>query len=155
MYYGRGGRGVYNGGVPIGSLRASDIRTAVDDILRDTPAVDIHTHLFAPSFGRLALWGIDQLLTYHYLEAELFRFSDVRPEQYWALDAPQRADLVWNTLFLQNSPVSEATRGVIAVLTAFGLDPTARSLEPFRSSSARTWRGTSDACSSSPAWTKS
>jgi hypothetical protein len=118
--------------VPIVSLPASDIRTTVDDILRDTPAVDIHTHLFAPSFGRLALWGIDELLTYHYLEAELFRFSDVRPEHYWALDTPRRADVVWNTLFLQNSPVSEATRGVIAVLTAFGLDPAASSLEPFR-----------------------
>jgi hypothetical protein len=111
---------------------AGGIQSAVEDVLAATPVVDIHTHLFAPSFGRLALWGIDELLTYHYLEAELFRFSDVRPEQYWALDTPQRADLVWQTLFVQNSPVSEATRGVIAVLTAFGLDPAAASLEPIR-----------------------
>ena len=118
--------------MPVTLLRASDIQGVVDEILTATPFVDIHTHLFPPSFGRQALWGIDELLTYHYLEAELFRFSDVRPDQYWALTTPQRADLVWKTLFVENSPVSEATRGVIAVLTAFGLDPAARSLVGFR-----------------------
>jgi len=108
------------------------MQAAVDEILTATPVVDIHTHLFPLSFGRLALWGIDELLTYHYLEAELFRFSSVRPEQYWALAKPARADLIWKTLFVENRPVSEATRGVIAVLTAFGLDTAARSLEPLR-----------------------
>ena len=118
--------------MPVTLLRASDIQGVVDEILTATPFVDIHTHLFPPSFGRLALWGIDELLTYHYLEAELFRSSDVRPPQYWALATPQRADLVWKTLFVENCPVSEATRGVVAVLTALGLDPAARSLEGIR-----------------------
>jgi hypothetical protein len=118
--------------MPNANLGAGEIRAAVDDILSATPFVDIHTHLFPPSFGRLTLWGIDELLTYHYLEAELFRFSNVRPAQYWTLTTPQRADLVWKTLFLENTPVSEATRGVIAVLTALGLDSAATSLEPFR-----------------------
>jgi hypothetical protein len=120
------------GRMPATLLRASDIQAVVDEILTATPFVDIHTHLFPPSFGRLALWGIDELLTYHYLEAELFRSSDVRPAEYWALSVPQRADLVWKTLFVENCPVSEATRGVIAVLTALGLDPAARSLERIR-----------------------
>ena len=31
---------------------------------------------------------------------------------------PQRADLIWKTLFVENTPVSEATRGVVAVLAA-------------------------------------
>jgi len=128
VYYG----GVYNGGVPEAPLRARDIPMAVDEILHATPFVDIHTHLFPPSFGRLALWGIDELLTYHYLEAELFRFSALQPEGYWRLSTPQRADVVWTTLFRDNTPVSEATRGVVAVLTSLGLDPTATSLEPFR-----------------------
>lgn len=35
--------------------------------------VDLHTHLFPPSHGRLMLWGIDELLTYHYLIAEFFQ----------------------------------------------------------------------------------
>ena len=118
--------------MPNTNLRADDIRAAVDDILDSTAVVDIHTHLYPPAFGQLTLWGIDELLTYHYLEAELFRFSAVRPAEYWTLTTPQRADLVWKTLFVENTPVSEATRGVIAVLTALGLDAAAASLEPFR-----------------------
>ena len=118
--------------MPNANLQISDIQAAVEDALRETPFIDIHTHLFPPSFGRLGLWGIDELLTYHYLEAELFRFSRVRPEQYWTLAVPERADLIWKTLFVDNSPVSEATRGVIAVLGALGLETAAPSLEPLR-----------------------
>ena len=33
-----------------------------------------------------------------------------------------QADLIWRTLFLENTPISEATRGVIAVLQALGLE---------------------------------
>lgn len=94
--------------------------------------VDVHTHLFAPRFGGLCPWGIDELLTYHYLEAELFRCSRVTPEEYWRLNKTQRADLIWRTLFLEHSPISEATRGVIAVLQALGLDTKANSLDPIR-----------------------
>jgi hypothetical protein len=113
----------YNGGV---------LDALIEDVLAQTKVVDIHTHLFPASFGRLLLWGIDDLLTYHYLEAELFRFSDIRPQQYWTLTTPERADLIWRTLFVDNTPVSEATRGVIAVLTRLGLDPASTSLRPFR-----------------------
>ncbi len=74
-----------------------------------------------PSLGDLGLWGIDRLLTYHYLEAELFRTSSVRPQDYWQLSTKQKADLIWRTLFVENTPLSEATRGVIAVLQSFGL----------------------------------
>lgn len=35
--------------------------------------VDLHTHLFPPSHGALMLWGVDELLTYHYLIAEYFQ----------------------------------------------------------------------------------
>ena len=35
-------------------------------------AVDLHTHLLPPKHGALCLWGIDELLTYHYLVAEYF-----------------------------------------------------------------------------------
>jgi hypothetical protein len=118
--------------MPIANLGAAGIPAAVDEILSATPFLDIHTHLFPASFGRLLLWGVDELLTYHYLEAELFRFSPVRPEHYWTLSTPQRADLIWKTLFVDHSPVSEAARGAVAVLTALGLDPAAPSLDGFR-----------------------
>jgi hypothetical protein len=118
--------------MPNANLGAAGIAAAVDDILSATPFIDIHTHLFPASFGRLLLWGVDELVTYHYLEAELFRVSRVGPDAYWALAPAARADLVWKTLFVERTPVSEATRGVVAVLSALGLDPAAPSLAPFR-----------------------
>ncbi|MBV9267135.1 MAG: hypothetical protein JO061_13275 [Acidobacteriaceae bacterium] len=85
-----------------------------------------------PSLGQLGLWGIDELLTYHYLEAELFRSSRVAPAEYWTLNKQQQADLIWQTLFVDNPPVSESTRGVVAVLNAFGLDTRTRDLKQAR-----------------------
>jgi hypothetical protein len=113
-------------------LPEDNLEAVVRDVLDSTPFIDVHTHLFAPEFGGLGLWGIDELLTYHYLESELFRFSSVTPEKYFELRKPQRADLIWKTLFLENSPISEAARGVIAVLQRFGLSATERSLVSIR-----------------------
>jgi hypothetical protein len=106
-------------------ITEAQIRSAVEDVLTSTPFVDIHTHLYSPAFGKLGLWGIDELLTYHYLEAELFRSSDIKPHQYWALSKREQADLIWQALFVETTPISEATRGVIAALNAFQL-PTDR-----------------------------
>ena len=92
----------------------------------------MHTHLYPPAFKHLGLWGIDELLTYHYLEAEFFRFSEMSPEQYWALSKSQRADAIWQTLFVENSPISEATRGIVAVLNAFNLPTDATDLSEAR-----------------------
>lgn len=107
-------------------LTEEQIPIAVKDVLTATQFVDIHTHLYPPAFGKIGLWGIDELLTYHYLEAEFFRSSKTTPQQYWALSKRDQADAIWRTLFVQNTPLSEATRGVIAVLQAFQL-PTDKS----------------------------
>src|SRR5882672_3848527 len=93
------------------ALEIGQISPAVEDILAATEIIDIHTHLFAPSFGKLGLWGIDELLTYHYLEAEFFRSSSTKPEEYRLLSKRDQADAIWRTLFVENTPVSEATRG--------------------------------------------
>jgi hypothetical protein len=114
-------------------IQTARLEAVVGEVLAATQVIDIHTHLFAPGFGSLGLWGIDHLLTYHYLEAELFRFSPIRPERYRALPISQRADLIWKTLFVENTPISEATRGVIAVLHELGLDTSARTLDAYRS----------------------
>jgi hypothetical protein len=103
------------------TLSPEEIPAAVHDELQSTPFIDVHTHLFMPSLGKLGLWGIDELITYHYLEAELFRSSDLKPEAYWQLSKTEKADAIWKALFVENTPISEATRGVIAVLQAFGL----------------------------------
>jgi hypothetical protein len=102
-------------------LAEAQILSTVEEVLAATPFIDIHTHLYPPSFGKIGLWGIDELLTYHYLEAELFRSSHIKPEKYWALSKREQADLIWQTLFVENTPVSEACRGVISVLNAFHL----------------------------------
>ena len=102
-------------------LLGTQIPSTVEDVLASTPFIDIHTHLFAPSFGKLVLWGIDELLTYHYLEAEYFRASRSAPEDYWPLSKEEKAEAVWRTLFVESTPISEATRGVIAILKAFQL----------------------------------
>jgi hypothetical protein len=102
-------------------LSPEEILSAVQDELQSTPFIDVHTHLFMPSLGNLGLWGIDELITYHYLEAELFRSSDLKPGDYWRFSKREKADAIWKALFVENTPVSEATRGVVAVLNAFGL----------------------------------
>ena len=102
-------------------LGAEEILSAVEAELAATRFIDVHTHLFMPSLGKLGLWGIDELITYHYLEAELFRSSPLKPEQYFQMSRQEKADVIWRALFVENAPVSEATRGVVAVLDAFGL----------------------------------
>jgi hypothetical protein len=103
------------------TLTTSQIYAVVEDVLAKTPFIDIHTHLYPPAFGDLGLWGIDELLTYHYLEAEFFRYSEMSTEEYWSLAKQEQANAIWRTVFLDNTPISEAARGVIAVLRAFQL----------------------------------
>ncbi len=102
-------------------LSRQNLLSVVEEELNATQIIDIHTHLFKPSLGAVGLWGIDELVTYHYLEAELFRSNDMAPEKYWELSKREQADLIWRTLFVENAPISEATRGVIAVLKALDL----------------------------------
>jgi len=118
--------------LPAELLSGGQIQSAVEDVLASTPFIDIHTHLFSPAFGKLGLWGIDELLTYHYLEAEFFRSSNTTPEQYWKLSKREQANAIWRALFVENSPISEATRGVIAVLHALGLPTGPSALEEAR-----------------------
>ena len=114
------------------ALKPQQILPEVQAVLASTQVIDMHTHLFSPAFGKIGLWGIDELLTYHYLEAEFFRSSETTPEEYWNLSKTQRADAIWKALFVENSPVSESTRGVIAVLSAFGLPTDTTGLQEAR-----------------------
>jgi hypothetical protein len=122
-------------GSPAGAtrrLKSEQILGEVQDVLASTQVIDIHTHLFSPAFGKIGLWGIDELLTYHYLESEFFRSSDTTPEEYWKLSKTERADAIWQALFVENSPISESTRGIIAVLNSFGLPTDASGLREAR-----------------------
>lgn len=114
------------------ALETDRIEDVVREMLHEVPAIDVHTHLYMPSLGAVGLWGIDRLVTYHYLEAELFRSSSITPEQYRQLSEQEKADIIWRALFVENAPVSEATRGVIAVLNAFGLPTSSPDLREAR-----------------------
>jgi hypothetical protein len=112
--------------------RAEDVRARVMRVVADTPVFDMHTHLFPPEFGALNKWGIEHLLTYHYLIAEVMRAADIKPAAFYAMTTAQQADLIWDALFVRSTPLSEATRGVVAVMSALGLDPTRPDLREAR-----------------------
>jgi hypothetical protein len=101
----------------------SALASRVESIVAAAPVMDIHTHLYDPAFGELLQWGIDDLLVYHYLIAESFRWVDAPYDKFWALTKKQQADLIWEALFVRHTPISEACRGVITTLHALGIDP--------------------------------
>jgi hypothetical protein len=104
--------------------RAEDVRAHVKRVVSEAYVFDMHTHLFPPEFGAMNRWGIESLLTYHYLIAEVMRATAVRPAEFYGMTQTAQADLIWQALFVRSTPLSEATRGVVAVMSALGLDPT-------------------------------
>lgn len=115
---------------------AAALEAAVRKAVATTTVSDIHTHLFPPSHGRMLLWGVDELLTYHYLVAELFTFAPrgLTTASFWAMPRQAQADLVWEHVFVRHGGLSEAARGVLTTLSALGLDVAGRDL-----AGARRW----------------
>lgn len=94
--------------------------------------MDIHTHLYDPSFGSLLRWGIDELLVYHYLVSESFRVGPWDYDCFWSASTADQAEWIWKRLFCDHTPLSEAARGVISTLNALGLDPRSTNLAALR-----------------------
>jgi hypothetical protein len=123
------------------SSRAA-IEKTVMKALKDQPIVDMHTHLYPPTFGTpdpnktgkidpagLLLWGLDELLTYHYLVAEVFRIVPAHArsgglsyDDFWKMPKTAQAEHIWKHLFVERTPISEACRGVLTCLELLGLD---------------------------------
>jgi hypothetical protein len=110
----------------------AELRAEVELVVNAAPVMDVHTHLFPPEFKELSLFGIDELLTYHYLTAETFRSARIPYDRFWAMSKMDQADLVWKTLFVDNTPTSEAAQGIISVLDVFRLDTRAGDLNEAR-----------------------
>ena len=124
------------------------IEKAVTRTLREQPLIDMHTHLYPPSFGTpdpnktgqtdptgLLLWGLDELLTYHYLVAEVFRVvpaTKLSYEDFWKMPKTAQADHIWRHLFVERTPISEACRGVLTCLDLLGLDAGKKELPRLR-----------------------
>jgi hypothetical protein len=129
-------------------IASAEMRAEVRRVVGEQPIWDVHTHLYPPAFGTtlggrshdadphgLLSWGIDELLTYHYLVAEVFRAvpaSELPYETFWSMTRAQQAEHIWKNLFLERSPLSEACRGVLTTLQRLGLDPDERSLDRYR-----------------------
>lgn len=128
------------------AIKTEPIETMVRREMDRARLVDVHTHLYDPAIGRILLWGIDELLTYHYLVAETFRCLPNLPYRtFWKMPKVQQADLVWRELFVKRSPVSEATRGVLTVLQRLELDANVSTPAPLRRYFAgKTARGYAD-----------
>lgn len=111
---------------------ATGFANRIEDVVMSTPVTDVHTHLYDPAFSELLLWGLDELLIYHYLIAESFRYFDLPATKFWSLSKTEQADLIWNALFIEHSPISEACRGILTTLHALGLDVKKRDLPALR-----------------------
>lgn len=114
------------------TLSRENLRPFVHKTANATPILDIHTHIYTPRFGELLLWGIDELLTYHYLIAEVFRVAPMPYDKWWAMNKQQQADHIWKHLFIERSPISEACRGMLTALNKLGIDVTDRNLNTIR-----------------------
>uniref|UniRef100_M4C6M4 Uncharacterized protein n=2 Tax=Hyaloperonospora arabidopsidis (strain Emoy2) TaxID=559515 RepID=M4C6M4_HYAAE len=99
-----------------------EVGTFVREAVASVQIIDVHTHLFPPSHGKLMLWGINELLTYHYLVAEYLQTAPMQVEEFNSCSKEQQACLIWQHLFVDRSPVSEACRGVLTTLHLLGLD---------------------------------
>jgi len=102
-------------------------------IVNLTDVVDIHTHLFPKEFGNLFLYGIDEILTYHYLISEYFTYEkNIKPEEFYNFDKKKQAELIWQKLFIEHTPISEATKGVVTILNTLGIDLKQKNLSKIR-----------------------
>ena len=111
---------------------AESLQTRVSRIVQATPVHDIHTHLYDPAQGEMLLWGIDELLVYHYLVSEASRQMTVPLERFWSASKQEQAAYVWEALFIDHSPISEACRGVLTTLHLLGIDARKNDLKNLR-----------------------
>ena len=104
----------------------------IRNIVSRTPVLDIHTHIYDTNFGNLLLWGIDELLTYHYLVAEVYRVAPMPYDTFWSMSKKEQADYIWRHLFIERSPISEACRGILTCVQELGIDARERNLDKIR-----------------------
>lgn len=113
-------------------LSKEDLGKVLDREIKNVRAIDLHTHLYSRDFNDLVLWGIDELLTNHYIVEEYFRYSTLSYNEFFTLSKKEQADLVWKTLFIEHSPVSQAQKEILAILNKLNIDISTKALEPIR-----------------------
>ncbi len=84
-------------------------------IINSVEIIDIHTHLFPQNHSNFFLSGADEIFNYHYLTAEYLSSSKYSAISFFKHSKQKRAALVWEYLFVKNTPISEASIGVIKI----------------------------------------
>lgn len=111
-----------------------ELSASLDRIFTEIKTADMHTHLFAPCFKSLFLYGLDEMLNYHYLISEMFRHNPgLSYDEFNAMPRKRQAEVIWKTLFVDRLPVSEVTCSIITVFKALGLDVSRKDIEYYRS----------------------
>lgn len=114
-------------------MSVSELRQTVRDVVMSARITDMHTHLFPPSFSKLQLSGADNVLTYHYLIAESTRAGDLSYGEFWQMSPEAQAEWIWNRLFVDMRPMSQAVQGVLQIAKAMGANLQEGGLPAFRS----------------------
>ena len=106
-----------------------NLREELNKIINNTEIFDIHTHLFPSSFKTYYLSGIEEVLNYHYLIAELLTSTNITPNAFYDLNNKDRAKKIWEELFIKQTPISEACKGVLTILSSFEIDYSSKSFD--------------------------
>jgi len=106
-----------------------NLKQTINEIVNGTQIFDIHTHLFPADFNKYHLSGISEVLNYHYLIAELLTNANISAEKFYSLDEINKAKLIWEELFQNRTPISEACKGVLTVLQKLDINYNKKTFE--------------------------
>ena len=110
-----------------------NLKETITDIINETKIFDIHTHLFPPEFKEYHLSGISEVLNYHYLIAELFSTTNINVKKFYKLTNKEKANIIWEELFQKRTPISEACKGVLTILSKLSIDYMSKSFDEINS----------------------
>ena len=110
-----------------------NLKETITDIINETKIFDIHTHLFPPEFKKYHLSGISEVLNYHYLIAELFSTTNINVKKFYKLTNKEKANIIWEELFQKRTPISEACKGVLTILSQLSIDYMSKSFDEINS----------------------
>ena len=110
-----------------------NLKQAVSKIINETEIFDIHTHLFPAEFKKYHLSGISEVLNYHYLIAELFTTTNINIKKFYKLTNEERSNIIWEELFRKRTPISEACKGVLTILSELSIDYMSKSFDEIQS----------------------
>lgn len=128
---------------------AMGVRRWVTEALESTVITDFHTHLTPGPDGSINLSGPDELLRYHYLAVEALSTTRCEPRAYASMSPYEQAQFVWDALFRDRTPMSEASLGVLTILDHFGVRAGRRDYSEIRSDLINTGYTASDVLAAS------